>query len=257
VTVAWLHEVRSAEGLRFRIGRRAEVRIAQWDGMLRLEVGPDGPPIVAVERESLGVEKLRHGAVPALLGHLTGNLHWHAAACCWPNEASVMVLGDAGAGKSTLVSGLCNEAGACFLADDVLLVEASKTGWESRRREEKHAVRPDMAALLFDHVARDKALFAPSRVRRRAPLGMIVGLAVGDDFALREISARQKVQLLTRNLVRFALDDPDLLQRDLDVVLRLAAEVPVYSLVRPRAFSDWKGLAGLLRPRLRGVLKAT
>ena len=253
----WLHEVRSATGQRFRIGRSGEIRIAEWDDLLRLEVDAAGVSTVAAAEETLGVRKLRAGAVPALVGHLTGHLHWHAAACCWPASSAVMVLGDAGAGKSTLVAGLCNEGAASFLADDIAHVKATETGWEAWRCEENHAMRPDMASALFGHAGRDKAVFAPTRIRRRAPLGMILGLEIGDDFALRAVPARQKVQLLTRNLVRFALDDPQLLRRDLDVVLRLAAEVPVYSLVRPRVFTDWAGLADLLRPRLRGVLRAT
>lgn len=253
--MVWLHEARSDEGARFRIGRRGDTRIAEWEHILRVEIGSDGQARIEAAEESLGTEKLRAGAVPALLGHLSGDLHWHAAACAWRRGPALVVLGDAGAGKSTLVAGLCNEAGASFLADDVAAIAPEGMRWEVRRRETRHAMRPDMAAKLFGHDGARKALFAPDRVRRRARLALIIGIEQGPALVLQRMQPRQKVQLLTRHLVRFAIDDPDRLQRDLDVVLRIASEVPMYSLVRPAVFSDWSELAGLLRPHLRGVLK--
>lgn len=255
MNVEWLHEARSDEGGRFRIGRRGDTRIAEWDGTLLLEVGPDGAVRIEAD-ESLATAKLRTGAVPALVGHLTGHLHWHAAACTWARGGAIVVLGDAGAGKSTLVAGLCAETGASFLADDVASLEPVANGWEVQRREKNHAMRPDMALEIFGHEGANKALFSPERTRRRAPLGLAVSLETGSELALQEMHGRQKVQLLTRNLVRFALDDAARLQRDLDVVLRIASEVPMYSLVRPRPFSDWRGLARLLRSQLRGELGA-
>lgn len=254
MSTVWLHEVCSEEGLRFRIGRRGATRIAEWDGLLRLEAEEGQPPRIEASGQSLAVRKLRQGAVPALLGHLNGRLHWHGAACAWARGASILALGQAGAGKSTLVAGLCGATGASFLSDDVAAIAPAVAGWELHRSEDKHAMRADMAVRIFGHTTQKKALFAPSRMRKRARLGAIVSLQPGALLALEPLRSREKLRILNQNLVRFALDDEARLQRDLDVVIALAEQVPVYSLVCPRPFDDWHALADLLRPRLRGVL---
>ena len=254
MTIEWLHEARSDDGQRFRIGRRGHTWIAEWDGLLRLEAEAGREPRIEARSESLTVGKLRQGAVPALLGHLEGPLHWHASACAWGSGPAVLFLGDAGAGKSTLVAGLCAHTGAAFLGDDVAAIAPEATGFWVRRREDRHALRSDMAASLFGHESPAKSLFDTTDARDRAPLGMIVSLSVGDTLALRPLAMRRKVQVLTHNLVRFALDDGARLQRDLDLVMALVAEVPVYSLVCPRPLSAWGEVARLLGAGLRGDL---
>lgn len=254
MSVVWLHEARTEDGQRFRIGRDGPTRIAEWESLLRVEVPEDGPPRVESEEDSLTTRKLHRGAVPALLGHLDGHLHWHASACVRRRGSALLVLGDAGAGKSTLVAGLCG-AGAAYLADDVAGVEQGARGWLVRRCEDRHALRVDMAAQVFGHTGTTKTVFVPHRLRTRAKLGLVVALSTGPELSLYELSMRQKVQLLSRHLVRFALDDERRLQRDLDVVLTLVASVPVCSLVCPRPFEDWDGLTRLLDEKLRGDLE--
>lgn len=255
MSVLWLHETQADDGQKFRIGRREQIWIAEWDGLLRLEAEPGLEPRVAASSDSLSVQKLRRGAVPALLGHLTGQLHWHASACAWEKGPAVLVLGAAGAGKSTLVAGLCAHTEAAFLGDDVAAVARAPAGWAVGRTEDKHAMRPDMASTLFGHVSAVKSLFEATHLRDDASLGMIVSLVVGDALALRPLSVRRKVQILTHNLVRFALDDAWRLARDLDVVMALVAEVPMYSLVCPRPFSEWEKAARLLVAGLHGDLE--
>ncbi len=253
-TTIWLHEARSDEGARFRIGRRGDTRIAEWDGLLRLEVPVRGAPRIVAKAESLATQKLREGAIPALLGHLSGVLHWHAAACAWPDRRAVVVLGPSGAGKSTLAAGL-GTVGAAFLADDVCAVALRGGAWTAARTETRHAIRPDVVPLLYGTKASTKALFAPERMRACAPLGALLRLEVGPELALREVPPRQRVQLLQQNLIRFALDDSFRLERDLDVVLALAQQVPMYTLVRPAMFTEWARLRDLLRSPTHGLLR--
>ncbi len=252
--VRWLHEAVSAEGRRFRIGARAATRIAEWVDLLRVEVTSRGQVRVHCPNESLTSRKLRQGAVPALLGHLTGHLHWHAAACALPSAAgAVLFLGDAGAGKSTTVAGL-GTVGAAFLGDDVVHLHRRRARWVAVRCENRHAIRADVARMLFGTDARTKSLFVPERKARSAPLAAIVELEVGDSLELRRLSKRRSVRVLLRHLVRFALDDLERIQRDLDVVLAILEEVPVYTLVRPKKLQDWARLASLLEAAARGVL---
>lgn len=254
MTLIWLHEAHAPDGQMFRIGRRGETRIAEWDGILRLEVDADGTARVSAFAESLAVEKLKRGAVPALLGHLDGTHYWHASACQLPGLAAVAVVGEAGAGKSTLTAGLCLQAGASFVADDVAAFTPAAGAMTVQGTEQHHALRPDMAQALFGHEGATKALFEADRVTAAAPLGLIVLLEIGESLELRELPPRAKVIALTRHLVRFALDDPERLRRDLDVVLHVATTAPMYSLVRPPAFHDWEHLARLLEAQLRVVL---
>lgn len=253
--IRWLHEAVSAEGRRFRIGTRGGTRIAEWEDLLRLEAPRSGRVRVYCTHESLASRKLRQGALPALLGHLTGNLHWHAAACSLPRGGgAVMFLGDAGAGKSTMVAGL-GSIGAAFLGDDVVGVRRHRERWAAFRSESRHAIRADVVPMLYGTVARTKSLFVPERKVRSAPLAGIFELEVGETLELRAPSWRLAVRAMLRHLVRFALDDAERAQRDLDAVLAILEAVPMYTLVRPRRFEDWELLADLLEAAPRGVLK--
>lgn len=249
-----LHESRAEDGTCFRITRLPQGYRAEWSRLLRLDADQAGQELA---RERYGdvqsTRKLEQGAVPGLLGHLQGALHWHAAAVCWARTPALMLLGDSGAGKSTLAAALCVQ-GARFLGDDVVHVDAQE-GWQCVRREERHAIRPDMARVLFDARQRKKALFDAENMASRAPLGVIAQVVRGSALRFEPLSARARVALLLRHLVRFALDDPARLGRDLEVCLALAASVPMYTLVVPSlADLSTERLARLLRRELRGVL---
>lgn len=256
----WVHEHAGVEGTRFRIGVSAEGHVAEWQQLLRLEVTRAGVSRITLDpgASPLLRERLLRGPVPALLGHLTGALHWHAAACAY-DEGGVLVLGDGGAGKSTTVAGLVEHTGGGFLGDDIVhLARDAGTTW-LHRVEGNHALRADVAETLFEEDRpRGKVVRAPRALLDAAPLAAVVVLghcptaAADAALMLERIPPRERIVHLLRHLVRFDLEDGDRAARDLGAVLEIA-RVPMFSLVRPAGGARWNELARLLRSALRAT----
>lgn len=250
-----LHESRGEGDLVFRISREGAGYCAEWAGLLRLEVEEGHAPRITRAGDAVSVQKLEQGAVPALLGHLEGALHWHASAVAYPEGRAVVFMADAGTGKSTLAAALCAR-GAQFLGDDIVQIRPEQNAPpRCLRRETRHALRPDMAALLYGAEHFGKAVFDADALGTEAPLGAIVQLRTGTTPSLQALGARDRVALLLRHLVRFALDDEVRLRRDLDVCVAIGEAVPMYNLVVPRHLDlRAEPLHTLLGTELHGVL---
>lgn len=229
-SIQWLSE-RLVDGqLAVRIGREGAHVVAEWPDLARLVVGRHGetPELTAAPHATPeSVEKLRAGAVRALVGYLRGELHIHASAVSW-GEGAIAFLGDADAGKSTLAHSLCAHGSWSFLSDDILRLE----GLEATPSETVSWLRGP-ARELFGAV--DATLAVPRIAKKSSRLHGLIELIWSDGpVQLRALKGVAAASVILRSMVRVPLDEPALHLADLERTSNLVRHVPVFELVRPR-----------------------
>ena len=263
-SVQWLHRWPPTGPVTFRLGRAGDDLVAEWPsfGTLRADAlgtrselaleGGDAPPHV---RERLGE------TIAALLRHLQGGVTLHASSVTRAG-ASVACLGESGAGKSTLAAKLCAGADVALLSDDTTALRLDVDRVEVDPTEGHHWLRPDMAlAMGIDPSGYMKVPLAAARHgQERVALGAIVSL-VFDDAAsepvLRRLHGVRAFTALSLSTFRFALDIPDVLQREFDNLARIAREVPLYELCRRREPLAMEASYPIVRHLLEGLSKST
>ncbi len=233
----WLAETLQEGRPVFRIGRDADDLIAEWVGVGTLTVDRAGtmPRFSAeLEADPLVVAKLKAAAVPALLRHLRRQITLHASAVAFGGGA-IALLGDSGAGKSTLAfalatseahsfSLLCDD---CLSVDDGLALPTDRCGWLDNRAQ---------VALNLPNF-NEKSAVTPRRVGEQAvPLRLVVELAYADAIRLTPLTGNAVAAVLSRALIRFVLDEPEVHRVDLDQLSELASKVDVLRLERPKGF---------------------
>ncbi len=228
----------------FRIGREGDDMVAEWVGRARLVARRDGTLVSLSIREGLDpsmAEKIERGGAALLLRQLEGKMAFHGA-CVTFGGPAVLLLGRSGQGKSTFAAALCARRGATLLADDAVGIDASGDAYTIIPSERDHWLDgPSRRAVGYPVDIEAKA---PQRCARVGDagvvLGLIVDLAFVDDAAdssaprLTALSGVDALATIVPQLVRFVVDEPDVLRSELESLLQLTRTVPVVRLERPR-----------------------
>lgn len=231
----------------------------------RIEIDLDRPSPASRETATL---TLAYGAMPALL-HQRAAMPMHAAAAAGPAGAALFV-GDAGAGKSTFAAMLAG-AGWALAGDDLIALDLSPGRPPGVHRAMRTARLFDDSTRALDRIGEDgapvgaaisaagegvgkevRALADAPGVAWPAPLRAVFALEwLHPDDAAPELERIHPVQALVR--LRAAVGRPEVataLGRDAGYFMelgRLAAQVPVYALRRPRRFAAAPEAAALAR----------
>ena len=240
-TIQWLHQWPPTGSAAVRLGRAGDDLVAEWPsfGTLRSDAagtrsqftpGLNAPLHV---QERLGRGRRCAPSAPPGCYHLA----------CFERQLGGRRRGlpgrESGAGKSTLAAKLCTVVPSALLSDDATALRFEGPRIEVDPTEGHHWLRPDMArALGIDPGGHLKVPLEASR-HGRGPvaLGAIVSLTFDETISapiLRRLHGVPAFIALSLSTFRFALDVPDVLQRELDNLARIAREVPVYELCRRR-----------------------
>jgi hypothetical protein len=220
----------------FRVGRRGDKLVAEWVGFARLVSNREGTMSELVAEPGVDpalVEKLRDGEAEALLRHLRGGVTLHAGAAVVDGVA-VALLGDSGAGKSTMVAALCDVAGSGFVSDDMLIVEAQGEVVARGGDRASWVTRDTAAALGHAWSGPHDKMLVDRKTGSDVRLGAIACLAFGEKVRATPVTGRAAFEWLSKSMLRFVVDEGDVVVRDMDALSRIAAKVPVVRLERRR-----------------------
>jgi hypothetical protein len=243
MSVVWMAESRTDQGLLARIGRAGDRVVAEWVGMARLDVARDGSDVRFTSEPGASpetVEKIRRGTAALLVRHLRGHLGLHASAV-QHEGAAIAFVGASGQGKSTLAAYACSDHGAALIADDALAVEreGGSERWLAVPLEREHWLERDACEALGFEVgaAEQKASrLAVRAAEQPAVLSAIVLL----DFANRaqpellRLTPVEALAALVPMVLRFIVDEPAAQRLELDALASLLEHVPIVRLERPR-----------------------
>jgi hypothetical protein len=256
--VRWQERVRVSGVETFRVGRMGDKLVAEWPGTARLTCDADGGGACLVPRPKADrrhVEKLRTGAVRALIRDLEGELGLHAAAVAL-NGRAVLFVGPSGVGKSTAAAELCMRQGALLLADDVASLEVRNNQVRVLATERYHTLTFASCRLLGRRVpsgaARGKVSLRPKRLGVASYPVVAVALLRFDNrrvaATIRPLGGAEAAGALVKAAVRFDLGASR--HRELDQVLTLYRSCRVVEIVRPRTARQ----PSLLGPALKEAL---
>ncbi len=217
------------------------------------DVDPASKKIVISSRPNIPEISVLHlisdQILPRVVAH-EGALTIHAGAVC-VRDFAILVLGDSGFGKSTLVASLDN-AGLNLMGDDALII--SRTGSAHRAEALYPSLRlmPDSIKALFGE-RRSSALMAHYSEKRRMsvpfavdasperrPIAAIFALeAGGRDGKIRceRKSAAEACMTLIANSFELDPTDLDRATRKLAQAAALASDVPTFRLSYPRDYA--------------------
>ena len=234
MTVDWLAELREDEQILYRLGRDGEVRVAEWPGLLRMEHGPGGAVAFTelTSTQPARIAKVKNGIARALVRSLSGGLTLHACAVAHDGRALVCT-GASGQGKSTLAAALCARPDRRLLADDMASID--ETVGDDGARSSFRVTPSEQAVWLASTSADDK--FPRPVPSASEPHDLVALIALGfhdGGVVLRPMSAVESFARLIPGVVRFALDDPALHERELAALGRLSRAVRGFELLRPR-----------------------
>jgi hypothetical protein len=268
--VAWDERWRLGGADAFRIGRAGGLLVAEWPGVARLTCGHDGGRARFVAQpgaDPAHVEKLRHGAVQALLGDVRGELGLHASAVAVDGRA-LLVVGASGAGKSTTAGDLCLRHGARLLADDIAMLDIGAEGVRVRPTERHHSLTAESLKLLGvgkprrapDGVGRSRAprgrkvMLREARSRRASyPVALIAVLRADGrrrEPLVRPLSGASAARALLPSILRF--DFRAERRRELDQVFAMYEKCRVVEVVRPARSARESLVGGKLLSLLEG-----
>jgi hypothetical protein len=261
--IRWVRAWPDPERPRFRVGRLGADLIADWPGVATLAANRAGTRcdyrLVGDALAPAVAAKFHAGQVRGLLRHLQGELTLHAAAVAL-DGAGVLLVGDSGAGKSSLAAALCSHHGADFIADDIAGIVLGPP--RVVRLETHHWLLPQSRAVLGLGTA-EAAAKEPSTPARLAvePARLVAIVLLDFDdrasaAALTPRTGRAVFAALNGAAIRFVVDEPGVALHDFDQIASLAAEVPSFRLSRPRSAGGLLGDAALVRQRLRALALA-
>jgi hypothetical protein len=225
----------------FRLGRWDDALVAEWVGLGTLVANRDGTRRELRPTGTMDAAVLEHvlaRPIAALLRHLRGGVSLHASGVAYAGVA-LAFLGPSCAGKSTLATQLCEAPDVELVADDTAALDLDGPFVAILGGETDHSLRPDIADAMGLDASGHRKLKKPARRTAAGPvrLGACVNLVFDPTVAapvLRRVGGVEAFTALSLAIVRFALDDEAILQRELDHLARVAEEAPVYELRRPR-----------------------
>jgi hypothetical protein len=261
-SVTWQAEYATEGEACFRVGARGDEVVAEWIGIATLTARRDGShPQLSFEADAdpLFVEKITRGTAWLLVRDLEGKLALHGSAIEIGGKAFVF-LGRSGQGKSTLAAALCRRGGG-LLADDAVGIDPSPNGgWTVVARERDHWLDADSLRALGEESAHDDK--TPIRAERPAtvgaPLAAFVDLRFGGvEPTLTRLGGIEVVGSLVPQVARFILDDEGRQRRELDLLHRLANEVPCFRLERRASLAQLGSAVDVVLERLCARTDAT
>lgn len=193
-------------------------------------------------------------ALPLVVSH-EGRTVLHGA-CVWRGRSATLLLGPAGAGKSTLAAAL-TRPGDLAVADDAVAVVPTPAGIALCPSYAGLRLWPDSSDALGCATAADVSAGSDKRRLQgtaRAPAGLllqsmylVVPTAAGAAGpALRPMSRREAVMALVRNAYVLDTEDRGRAATHFDTLSSIAARVPLRKLVMPRRFDALSEVHGLL-----------
>ncbi len=244
-----------------RLGLRGSDEIVvEWTGVGRLVASRTGRghtfmPVPGLTSE--WVEKFERTHVAGCLRYLSHRLSLHGAAVRF-GDCVVALLGDSGAGKSTMAAALAGLGGA-LVADDLVALEWSTAGVP--------LVSPSGDAVwLLDDAARHFALEVDRRGRKVrhavaaasevARLGVIVVLMFDDNVSgpvIERLAGVEAFTALSRAHVCYVTEHPAEATEHLQERARLAAAARLVAFRRPRDLAMLDAGAKLIVESIRGA----
>lgn len=228
----------------FRIGRCGEDFVAEWVGSVTLRSNVDGSRVElsreTQDQRSVDCSLDRH--FEALLRHLRGEISIHSSSVALDGVA-ISFLGDSRAGKSTIAYGLCSDDRVELVSDDICELQFEESQVNVGPGAVEHALRPDVAQMLgMEVVGRTKMRkTALRRAVQPARLAACVALVFDDSVAepgIRRMRGAEAFPMLSRAVIRFGLDEPNILRAELDKLARVIAQAPFYEFRRSRDLSN-------------------
>ncbi len=246
-----------------RLGRVGNELVAEWAGLAWLRASRDGSSYELVADPTIdpfGLEKLKNGAVSALLHQLRGGIALHASSVALNGKAVACTAGS-GFGKSSTAAAFCARRGGELLADDMTQLEFSSEGIAVLPSERHHVLTEESCRVLgfqplsghtFDE-EETKCGVVPARVAEGlVPLAAIIKLEWSDTFRLARIRGHDVLAALLPSVSRFVLDEQEAQLTEFRRLERLVGGVPIYVLARPRDFGRLEATLDLLEAITRG-----
>lgn len=233
-------------------GRLANVACARLGSSYVVRV--ENLPPLLVERGGCAVAAEGRRASPADAGALVeavlgpglilalaldGTFTLHAGAVAG-RDGAVLLLGESGAGKSTVAWALAGLPGFELIADDVLPAEAGVAGLTGL---------PHFPQLKLPESEQYGAA-RPARVRVRSILLLSGDEGAGDDVRIDRPAAADAVLALASSVVAARLFDAPLRVRSLDFCVAAAAAVPVHRLTFPKRLESLPAIADAVAAHL-------
>jgi hypothetical protein len=243
--VRWLYKWPRSGSAQFRLGRVGSYAVAEWIGRatLRTEIRSGESELVSADgSNSSELADFLGREISALLGHLRGEITLHSSCVAYQGVAMAFI-GESLVGKSTMAALLCRDGARELVSDDLTSLRVEGSSITALPSDSAHSLRPDVAkAFGLDPGDKPKLATAAMRCARDAVrLDVIVSL-VFDESArtpvLRPMYGAEAFTALSLSTVRFVLDEPDILRKELDKLSRLAREARCYELRRSRDLTN-------------------
>jgi hypothetical protein len=142
------------------------------------------------------------------------------------------------------------------LADDIAIVDDREGLLLVEPSERHHWLSSDVCDAMGIHIAPDDdktPVAAPRVPARPTPLVGAVVLEFGDGPAsLARVSGLSIMDWLIRSVVRFIVDDEDVIAREARDLISIAGRLPFHALSRPRDLMRMHESDEMLRAILRG-----
>jgi hypothetical protein len=245
-------------------------------GVADFLIEEDGQWVTVVPRATCTGPVLNHWLLdqllPRVLAH-QGRTVLHAAAVRATPERAIALLGETGAGKSTLTAGL-HQAGYRLLSDDALVLKTGQGGVTALPTYPSLRLWPDAIAELYDDVP-PVAPMRPDSTKQRllinAPevsTGQPVPLAAlyllegasdpaGNGISLTQLSGREACMAIISNAFQLDPSDTQRAARLMTAAADVARRVPVFSLSYPRDFARLPDVCAAVIEHSRGLARVT
>ena len=225
--VAWQRTI-AHEDKTFRWGRIGLDYVGEWLGLLLLRLDANGEMktvMGAPDASQATFEKITHGEGAAFARFIRGKVSLHASAVEIDGAAMVLV-GESGAGKSTVAFWLCASHGAALLADDIAGLDLAG---------DRVFVDPLERALWLDDGDGAKRPRAMRVAERSVGIGGLVHMGFNDRLSepeLRVLRGASSVKRVLDAALRFDVGSTTWTS-EFEVSTALAASAPVWDLERP------------------------
>jgi hypothetical protein len=242
VSATWIREWTLYEETTYRVGRRGDMLVAEWPGLLELRANRAGDRVelrVADGADPSVIEKLRRGPVEALLRQLRGEMSLHGASFARDGRA-VVCVGESGAGKSSVAAAACARPRIELVGDDsaaiafdgarLLVSPTEDVSWLTGEA----LVRVEPSADAEQKIA----VPPPRRARDAAHVVAIIVLEFCEEPCaptLRPLAGVDAFESLSRSLFRFVIDEPRAQIEDLGRLARVAHATRVLGMRRSRS----------------------